>query len=185
MPMPSVRALLPPRYQHLSDGETRRVVLAWGGAFFGAGLLVVLALLPPFLGAGPRAVLMHGFSFVCHQIPSRSPHLDGVPLAVCHRCFGVYVGLPVAVLGMVFLYRFDDVLYRRAPWLLGLAVLPMAVDWGGDVLGFWTNTPHSRIATGLLFGMVAGYYVARGVVEVFAPSRTTEPPGREDDGAPT
>ena len=147
---------------------------AWTFALCGTGLLVLLVTLPPFVGVEARTVLMHGFASVCHQIPTRSPHIDGVALAVCHRCYGIYWGLPLAVLGFLGLYRWDPFLRRHAPWVLAASVVPLGIDWLGDVLGFWINTPHSRMITGGFFGIVAGYYLARGLIEAMAPKRATE-----------
>lgn len=129
--------------------------------------LVSLATLPPFVGETARAYLMQGFEMVCHQLPGRSPHIDGVQLAVCHRCYGIYWGLPVAS----FLYlalkgrRLDR---RVAPLILGLSILPMILDWGGDVFGLFTNSAGSRIVTGLLFGVVAGLFFVWSMVDSFS-----------------
>lgn len=142
----------------------------WAGWSLALGLAVVvvgLASLPPFVGPDLRAALMQGFSTMCHQFPSRSPHIDGVPLAVCHRCFGIYAGLPLAVLGFLLMGRWDETLGRYAPLLLFGALVPPGLDWLLDVLGVWHNTPLSRLATGAIFGLVAGYYLARAFSQAF------------------
>ncbi|WP_457654759.1 DUF2085 domain-containing protein [Rhodocaloribacter sp.] len=153
----------------------------WVLALVFTGLLVVLVTLPPFVGASARSLIMTGFSGVCHQLPDRSPHIAGVALAVCHRCYGIYWGLFLAVLGFLVMYRWDAFLYRRAPVVLAASLVPLSVDWLGDVLGFWTNTPHSRLLTGLVFGIVAGYFVARGVIETLlsGAARVRVPPEQE------
>src|SRR5436305_210204 len=43
--------------------------------------------------AAMASPLYYFFSFLCHQIPERSLHIEGAQLAVCSRCFGVYFGL--------------------------------------------------------------------------------------------
>ena len=129
--------------------------------------IVVLATLPPFVGETARGYLMQAFEMVCHQLPGRSPHIDGIQLAVCHRCFGIYLGLPVA--SLLYLSIKGRRLDRRvAPLVLGLSVLPMVVDWGGDVIGLFTNSPGSRIVTGLLFGVVAGLFLVWSFVDSFS-----------------
>jgi uncharacterized membrane protein len=143
-----------------------RFWLGWGVALGCTALPVLLVSLPPFVDLPARIVLMRAFSTVCHQIPARSPHLDGVQLAVCHRCLGIYAALPLATLAYLVLWRWDAFLYRHAGPILLLALAPAGIDWSLDVLGLWTNTPHSRIVTGALFGAVAGYYLARGFVEL-------------------
>jgi uncharacterized membrane protein len=164
-------------------GEAARSRFWWGWvlALVLTGLLVVLVTLPPFVGASARSLIMTGFSGVCHQLPDRSPHIDGVALAVCHRCYGIYWGLFLAVAGFLAMYRWDAFLYRRAPVVLAASLVPLSIDWLGDALGFWTNTPHSRLLTGLVFGIVAGYFVARGVIETFLSraARVRVPPEQE------
>src|ERR1041385_8256533 len=58
---------------------------------------VVLIVGAPLAKAGGlisiSSPLYHFFSFICHQIPERSLHIEGEQLAVCSRCFGVYFGL--------------------------------------------------------------------------------------------
>ena len=36
----------------------------------------------------------------------------------------------------------------------------MGLDWGVTVIGLWENTVPSRLATGLLFGLAAGAFLA-------------------------
>ena len=143
-------------------------------AFGGSLLLVVLATLPPFLDPGVRLFLVRAFSGVCHQIADRSPHLLGVPLAVCHRCYGIYWGLPLAALAFLALSRWDGRISRAARWLVPASLVPPGADWLGDVLGLWTNTPLSRFLTGAVFGLVAGYFLARALSELFVERRAVE-----------
>jgi uncharacterized membrane protein len=107
----------------------------------------------------------HAFSYVCHQLPLRSFHLSGHPLAVCARCTGLYGGFAGAsvVYPLVRSLNRTDTPGRR--WLL-LATVPMAVDLGLDFLGLWQNTHLSRLATGLLLGSVAAFYVIPGLVDL-------------------
>jgi uncharacterized membrane protein len=129
--------------------------------------LVALASLPPFLGEGAREYLMQAFTAVCHQLPDRSPSVGGVPLAVCHRCYGIYWGIPVATFAYLALRHRGPIGRRMAPWVLGGSLVPIAIDWGGDMLGFWSNTPVSRMSTGLVFGIVAGYFLVTAMVDAF------------------
>lgn len=162
-------------------GRSRRFYWGWGLGLGLVTLVVGLISLPPFVGTGAREVLMQGFASVCHQIPERSPALGGVPLAVCHRCFGIYVGLPLAMLLFLGLARWDPLLDRYARWILPLALVPAAVDWLLGVLHIWENTPLSRTATGLLVGLVGGLYLARAFGQLFQarpkPAAGAEAPG--------
>ncbi|MFT4604767.1 MAG: putative membrane protein [Rhodothermales bacterium] len=136
--------------------------------------VVTLATLPPFVGETAQGYLMQAFEMVCHQLPGRSPHVDGVQLAVCHRCYGIYLGLPLA--SLIYLGVKGRRLDRRvAPLVLGLSVVPMALDWGGDAIGLFTNTAGSRIVTGLLFGVVAGLFFVWSMVDSFLKKRSPGP----------
>lgn len=146
----------------------------WGLALAMTGFLVTLATLPPFVDHGFRTWLMHGFSTVCHQIPERSPAVNGTPLAVCHRCYGIYWGLPLAALLFLTLSRWESFLNKYAGLILLGALAPTGLDWLLGVLGLWNNTPLSRLATGGFLGLVAGYYLARAMVQVFAPKRPSQ-----------
>ena len=55
--------------------------------------------------------------------------------------------------------------------ILLAAALPAGVDWIGDVMGWWTNTPASRMATGGIFGIIAGYFLAKAVGDILRERR--------------
>ena len=160
-----------------TGSRSARFWWGWGLALTLTGLLLLLATLPPFVDPGWRVMLMQGFSTACHQIPDRSPALGGVPLAVCHRCYGIYWGLPLAMLLFLGLTRWDGFLNRHAGLVLLGALIPTSLDWLLGVLGFWHNTPVSRLATGGLLGLVAGYYLARALSQLFAAKRAAPPAG--------
>jgi len=107
----------------------------------------------------------HAFSYACHQLPERSFYLAGHQLAVCARCTGLYLGFAAAslVYPLVRSLKRTDTPARR--WLL-LAGLPIAIDVTFDLLGVWKNTHLSRVATGLLLGSVAAFYVIPGLIDL-------------------
>ncbi len=147
---------------------------AWlaGVALFGG--LVVVVLLPPVVPPSLRAVLMEGFSSVCHQLPGRSPHLHGVQLAVCDRCLGIYVGLALGS-GAT---RWGRTMWHRVrawgPLPLALVLVPAGVDWALPVLGLWESVPLSRGLTGFLAGLGGGGLVVDRIFTSWgaAPSST-------------
>ena len=136
---------------------------AWLGLIGVGVLLLGGALSPPVLGTEVRAVVMHGFAPVCHQMPGRSPHLGGVVLAVCDRCLGIYTGLLAGVL----LAPWGAVLWQRRRWtrrlLLGGGAV-LVIDWAGPVLGLWMSTPLSRGLSGAVFGVVAAHLTATQIL---------------------
>jgi uncharacterized membrane protein len=103
------------------------------------------------------------FSSACHQIPERSFMLAGYPLAVCHRCFGIYLGLCLGSL-----LKIDTI--HRSPSLRKFFVLaataPLFLDFLLSCFGLWTNTAASRFSTGLLFGLMLSSLLVRGVAEL-------------------
>lgn len=136
----------------------------WMGMLAAVGGLLAGALAPPFLSPQWRAVVMHVFSPVCHQLSARSPFWGEIQIAICDRCAGIYVGLVVGVatIGLARL-AWARVETQRQYVLLG-SLVPLGVDWIGPVVGLWTNTPLSRAATGILFGVIVGSFVADRVL---------------------
>jgi len=127
-------------------------------------MLTGLAALPPFVSTAFADALMAAFDPVCHQLFDRSPHVHGTAFAVCHRCFGAYIGFTLGA------FLFTATRGRSmASWhpmlILVAAAVPGVIDWGGDIVGIWTNTPISRLITGGWFGIMAGMLLASSVLE--------------------
>ena len=120
------------------------------GLFAGCAAWWALVVAPPFAGAYGDLVhwLLHP---VCHQIPERSFHLLGEPLAACHRCTGLYAGFTLGVLVWPWLPGFAARLAANPRWV-AVFFVPLLVDW---TMVFW-NTPASRFVT----GVVAAFPVA-------------------------
>ncbi|HVG33513.1 MAG TPA: DUF2085 domain-containing protein [Pyrinomonadaceae bacterium] len=129
-------------------------------------LLIVAA--PLLLASGHTALALpiyEAFSYLCHQLPERSLHLEGQKLAVCSRCTGLYFGFALSVLLYPLARSLKRVDTPRLRWLL-LAAVPVILDWGLTVLGLWENTHLSRFLTGALFSVVAAVYVVPGLVDL-------------------
>ncbi|MEX0599083.1 MAG: DUF2085 domain-containing protein [Rhodothermales bacterium] len=148
----------------------------WGAAVACTAALVVLIFAPSFAGGDVRSLVMAAFSGVCHQMPSRSPHVGGIQLAVCDRCLGIYLALAAAATIYPLARFVDDPLGRHAGLAILIGVLVPGADWVVDVLGLWSNTPASRLMTGAVFGVVAGYYFTGGLVGLIDGNRD----GREE-----
>lgn len=159
--------------QFVSAGEEalrrRRAWLVWGVvAALAAGLVGVVLLAPLLKAAGwavAARVVYQCFHAICHQMPERSFHIAGFPLAVCARCTGLYAGGAAGLL----LYPLARTLTRRdAParaWLFAAAV-PTTVDFLLGVTGLWTNTHLSRFVTALALGAAAAFYVMPAAVDL-------------------
>lgn len=160
--------------------------MGWATAVLVAAGVLALAAVPPFVSENVRYVVMAGFSSVCHQIPGRSPHLNGIQLAVCHRCFGIYAALTATALFFPMLRRWDRSAGSNAKYLILAALVAPGLDWAAGLTGIWTNTAGSRLATGAVFGGVAGYLATGAVVRLFSDGKADEHAGdTSDEGRPT
>lgn len=171
----------------LREGEFKQAIIGWSIAFGLTVLILLIGVLPPFVDEPIRGYLMAALKPFCHQIPSRSFHVDGVQLAVCHRCLGIYAGLPIAVVGFLLLRRWNGFLSRKAKLVLFASLMPLALDWILNFLGIWSNTAASRMATGGIFGLTAGYYLAVGIVNIGPPSTKRDDSAggtKEGNGSP-
>ena len=160
----------------LGMASTSRVSIGWAVAFAGMAALAALAASPPVIGGEAGAWVRHAFSAVCHQIPERSPHLAGAPVALCHRCSGILAGLVLGVGASPLLSAHLLGLVNRSRqgrWLLA-ALAPTALDWASAALGLWPNTPVSRVATGMIFGAAAGVILGANLLRTRSPQ--TQPP---------
>ena len=131
---------------------------------------LALVFAPPFV-APYGDVVRWLLQSVCHQIPERSLHLFGEPIAACHRCTGLYFGFAAGVLVWPWLPRLAARLAANPRWI-GVFLLPLAIDWAIVV-----NTPASRFATGL----VAAFPVALLPLVAFA-QRTKHKPLSQQEG---
>ena len=135
------------------------------GALVFVGAIVLAPLLAASGWTWAAGTIYRGFHVACHQLPDRSFHLEGYPLAVCARCTGLYGG---AVLGLV-LYplarSLTSIQTPRREWLL-LAAIPTAIDFGLGVSGILPNTHLSRSLTALVLGVAGAFYIVPGLVSV-------------------
>ncbi len=106
------------------------------------------------------------FSFICHQMPERSPHIDEHAFAVCSRCFGVYFGLFFGFLIYPLIRRIEETEPFPRFWLF-LAMIPMGVDWSLGFFEIWENTHFSRFLTGAILGTTCGLFIVPALVELF------------------
>ena len=93
------------------------------------------------------------FSKVCHQDPARSYSLNGVPMAVCSRCFGIYSSFAMGLAITPLLAWGISLTKKAATRILAVAILLNTVDVVGNLLGLWTNTINSRFLLGVSIGL--------------------------------
>jgi len=144
----------------LADG------VRWRGWLLGLvllGLVLILTTLPPFVETQVRVLLMQAFAPLCHQIAERSFHIDGVSLAVCHRCYGIYWGLFMGPFVYLMMRQWKVWIWTHSRLLVLGSLVPLGIDWSLNFLGLWHNTAISRLLTGGIFGLVAGQFVIQAL----------------------
>lgn len=148
----------------------KQAVRVWMTALAVVLLWVTLMLLGPIAAANGfeniSTPVYTFFSYICHQIPERSMHIDGHAIAVCSRCFGVYFGI-LAGLVIYPIWRPPDYLEPPAKFWLFLSLVPISIDWSLTVVGIWDNTHFSRLLTGLILGVACSTFIIPALVEIF------------------
>jgi uncharacterized membrane protein len=95
------------------------------------------------------------FSSICHQLPDRSWHIHGEPLALCIRCTAISIGF---FAGLLIFKEPDARRFTKAAavtvleWLLALAIL---------------DSEFLRVLSGILLGATAAPIIRTGVNELF------------------
>jgi len=114
------------------------------------------------LPAYPQVIYLIG-DLTCHQIAERSYHLNNNQMAVCSRCFAIYLGI---VIGMLLSIIMKIKLTGKCIVFVLFSVVPLGIDGTGQLLGYWVSTNILRILTGLLAGMGVGIALAVSIVEM-------------------
>lgn len=141
-----------------------------------AGLWTAGIIAAPLLsGTWPSALLYRGFAVVCHQFDARSFHLDGEPFGVCIRCTAIYAGFLAALIMLRSFVRLRERAWDTVP-LLVVTSIPMALDGGAVLFGWWDGTTLSRTLTGGAFGIGMAlllHHDLSGLIQSFINRRST------------
>jgi uncharacterized membrane protein len=111
------------------------------------------------------------FHPVCHQIADRSFHLWGEPLAVCHRCLGLYLGFTLGLLAWPAARRPAAWLLERPRRLL-IFFAPMAFD-----VAITFDVAASRFVTGAAAAFPVALFVLVALTQIAARSESLTPLG--------
>ena len=128
-----------------------------------SALLAVFAMGPGLYGGGAH----HGhafqylvFDYLCHQDPERSYYIDGTQMAVCSRCFGIYLSLILGVIAMLPLSIIGKRLKILVKPAFFSALLLNFVDVFANFVGFWVNSLLSRFLLGALIGLATAFLLS-------------------------
>jgi uncharacterized membrane protein len=156
--------------QDFTERFRRQAWKVWTISLLVVFLWVFLILLAPFAKAnGFESLSLTIYTFfgvICHQIDSRSFHVENHQFAVCARCFGVYFGLFFGFLIYPVLRKVDEIEPLPRFWLF-LAMVPIGIDWSLGIFGIWENTHLSRFLTGLILGAACAIFIVPALVEIF------------------
>lgn len=146
--------------------------------------IVPIVLYPYFMSTGdPTLVaiagaIKAGYHATCHQLPERSLFIFGYQMAVCSRCFAIYVSFLAGGLLFYFIRK------RLKPFHIAyyaVLCLPMAIDGFAQLFGvplprgigpgmqlIWTveSTNEIRVITGAIFGLGSALFVMPYMEEV-------------------
>lgn len=147
----------------------KKAITAWLVGFSVVFVWVFVILLAPFAAANNLTSVSHPiytfFSYLCHQMPERSFHLENHSFAVCARCFGVYFGLLAGFIGYPFFRSIEETEPLPRIWLF-LSLVPITIDWSLGVFGVWENTHLSRFITGMILGVACAVFIIPAIVEL-------------------
>lgn len=149
----------------LNSGFNRpRMLLAYLTSIISIILISLAVIAPIFesfrLLAAERIYRL--LSFICHQIPSRSPFILGTNVGLCYRCMAIYTAIGVGIalplgrvvkrLGRFFDRAHDQTFDRLTTVIAGLFIFLLFLDGILPFLGWPSSTNPQRISTGLLGG---------------------------------
>lgn len=109
-------------------------------------------------------------SRVCHQQLDRTIHLQGVPLAVCSRCTGIYTVLFVAIAFFSYFSTFVISAKRYIVPIFALISLALVLDGVSNLFQLWHTPDAIRLLTGVLWGLPAGMLLVYALVEYREPN---------------
>ncbi len=127
-------------------------------------------------------LLFTGFSYTCHQLASRSycfysadggigncpylytraPELNSekgpaYEFPVCARDIAIYLGAWISGIAVYFT-KWKDAKHTPNPIFFILALIPIAIDGGTQLIGLRESTNELRMLTGMIAGLAFSFY---------------------------
>ena len=100
-------------------------------------------------------------SLICHQLPSRTLHIKGLPLPLCARDTGIYIGFFIS---LIYIYlkkrnKADSPPDIKTTILLCSLMLLMIIDGGTSYLGMRQTSNMLRYYSGVFFGFPLPFFL--------------------------
>jgi len=123
--------------------------------------ILLASLNPKYVNLGAYAYILSAFTYLCHQMPERSFIIAGIPLPVCARCIGIYVGSVFGLTTPFISGKIREKMYSIK--LLAFAFTPIGIDGvSQSILGLSESSNIVRFITGIIFGLLFfGYFTSR------------------------
>lgn len=100
---------------------------------------------------------------LCHQKANRSFFINENQMPFCTRCTAIWLGITIGV-GFMLFYKIP--LDEKFFYLMIIGVIPIGIDGGGQLIGLWESTNVTRVATGLLIGIISGLAIVIIIDEI-------------------
>ena len=102
----------------------------------------------------PLAAVVYALGDInCHQMTSNSFYLNGNEMPFCVRDMGIFIGL---ALGSLIVLFFSP----KFSWLaLIVLIAPIIIDGGAQLVSDYVSFNQLRLATGILAGLGVTYYL--------------------------
>ena len=108
--------------------------------------------------------------WICHQRPERCFEINGKPMILCSRCFGLYLFIAIGFL-FPLIVEFINILDTKPLLILTIILtLPFFIDSATQFLGWRKSNNSLRFITGSLAGIILGidiYYIILYFIQKF------------------
>jgi len=120
-------------------------------------LLIILSVSVPIMEyygiSNETSLKVHMFlGNICHQLPTRSLRILGLPLSLCSRCFGIYLGIFIAGIYAIRESKVPKRLAHRGIILM----IPLLIEVSTVMLNMRSTNNDIRLITGFLCGLGIG-----------------------------
>jgi uncharacterized membrane protein len=109
-------------------------------------------------GASMRWRLL--FRVMCHGIERRCLLMFGVPMPICARCTGIYIGLFAGVVTFILFPIVEERLLRMTMYA---AAVPMAIDGITQAIRLRESVNPLRLATGFIAAFTFGIWALTAI----------------------